>query len=37
MSTELLSPELELDAQDLEEHNSTKDIEQEIDVLVAMM
>ena len=31
MSTELLSPELELDAQDVEEHNSTKDIEQEIE------
>ena len=31
MSTELLSPELELDAQDVEEHNPTKDIEQEIE------
>jgi transcription elongation factor Elf1 len=31
MSTELLSPELELDAQDVKEHNTTKDIEQEIE------
>jgi hypothetical protein len=30
MSTELLSPELELDALD-EEHNTTNDIEQEIE------
>lgn len=31
MSTELLSPELDLDEQNIEEHNTTKDIEQEIE------
>jgi hypothetical protein len=31
MSTELLAPEVELDAQDAEEHNATKDVEQEIE------
>lgn len=31
MSTELLSPEVELDEQDVEEYNTPKDIEQEIE------
>ena len=31
MSTELLAPEVELDAQGAEEHNTTKDVEQEIE------
>ena len=31
MSTDLLSPELELDAPAVEEHNPTTDIEQEIE------
>lgn len=31
MSTELLAPEVELDAQGAEEHSTTKDVEQEIE------
>lgn len=31
MSTELLAPEVELDTQDAAEHNTTKDVEQEIE------